>query len=1311
MVLERVVAEKEARLFADVLAGLLMSLNATTPSSYVQSSSSRRSGLEHLFFCATCTQSTIRFFDKLDGRMDNAASQSSDLFGPDDPTFLEALARAVLPGDVAMPDVEAENLGQLVALPAEMGPRGTKRSWSPPPARSPSPLDEGLFRSGYGSLKSIIHLNTEDEEPSSYLDSDTYGASKFNGWGDYMRRKRAKLQVQNDEMEEQNEANGSAGKPKIFRGLAIHINGFTIPSVQVLRGMITQNGGTYHAYLDKKGLVTHVVASNLTPAKVLEFKHMKIVTPDWITKSVEAGLLLPWRDFILHPSEMDRLDEAQGSRTAQKTLLEGFQTQARRATQQTSVPHRPQRTTILGCQKPSSPGTPQVQQPATDTLMNNPPDISDSHARESLSGLDDVATTSGTAVDPAECSSNISDGKEIGQSTSANVRLMNEMSGPKTPTKQKRSILDGPFVAGTKTPESPEKKTSPTTVDCSTDPVTHEAAAHIPAHASFKSNPNAARLMQNPRWAAKHTSAKGAEFIEGFYKQSRLHHLSTWKAELKELVAKAQAKLEDDQSREHEDGPDKGVSMAGHVLPEGKARLDSKGRVRPEDRVIMHCDFDSFFVAASLIDRPHLKGKPVVVCHSQGKAADAGTGRTGSSTSEVASASYEARKFGIRNGMSLGQARKLCPELETLPYEFEKYKEFSLKFYTILMTYADDVQAVSVDEALIDVSNAVARARFVPCVDGEGGPPNHVKELAEAIRDDVRKSTGCEISIGASHNILLARLATRRAKPAGSCHILPEDVSALLEDLDIKDLHGVGWSISERMDSNLGIKKVGELAKQPKATLQKLFGPKMGEKLFNAARGIDNAQIESHKQRKSVSAEVNYGIRFETEEQAERFMHDLGREVSRRLKNVGMKGRFMTLKLMKRHHDAPLEAPKFMGHGICDTFSKSAPITARGGTATDDPDIIGEEAWKLLKSFGFDSKELRGLGIQIQKLEGGLGQNTPPVGQGILDFQKVASPSKRSRQASGDNEIPTGPQSGMSTEDEQMTVKAEEQEEVLRPVTLFELPSFAQIDLSVLDALPADIRAEVEAEYVRPRPRLPSELPQAGPSVVSPVKAERSPPDVKHITRQLAPKRNGNRPPPKYSIFQKRETTPVVQVEITDGELRELQIDPEVFRALPGDLQREQLAAHKGTLHLPPRVVAARSTKPARESRSPSVPARRSKQVYQAVFPQDPELGRMSETSAIRELIEQWFVSSVDSGPHEKDLKRIGDFLVKCLEGDVGMEKGVVVMQWWKHLIEARWVSDTHRSAGKLWWDAFTGIKRRLDEVVKRRFGGTLSLD
>jgi len=113
------------------------------------------------------------------------------------------------------------------------------------------------------------------------------------------------------------------------------------------------------------------------------------------------------------------------------------------------------------------------------------------------------------------------------------------------------------------------------------------------------------------------------------------------------------------------------------------------------------------------------------------------------------------------------------------------------------------------------------------------------------------------VSIGISHNILLARLATKRAKPAGSYHILPKEVSSILAPLDIEDIRGFGCSIRSKVAAKFGVTTLGKLEKQPKGALMNALGNKIGEILWKAIRGIDDTKIESNRVRKSVSCEIN----------------------------------------------------------------------------------------------------------------------------------------------------------------------------------------------------------------------------------------------------------------------------------------------------------------------------------------------------------------------------------------------------------------------------------------------------------------------
>jgi DNA repair protein REV1 len=279
-----------------------------------------------------------------------------------------------------------------------------------------------------------------------------------------------------------------------------------------------------------------------------------------------------------------------------------------------------------------------------------------------------------------------------------------------------------------------------------------------------------------------------------------------------------------------------------------------------------------------------------------------------------------------------------------------RYKQFSLKFYTILMAHADDVQAVSVDEALIEATSAVARyaTAHPACADP-------AKEFAEVLRGMVRDVTGCEgtteyihvlsvltsrtiflvafpVSIGIGHNILLARLATRRAKPAKSYHLLPSEVSSFISPLDIKDLHGFGSSARSKVQEKFGVTTLGELMGRSKGELCGVLGKSVGETLWNAMRGVDERKLESDKPRRSVSCDITvcqasssdecsvslggifhllkYGIRFDNDEQAQAFIYQMAEEVARRLDSIGMHGRSLTLKVMKRDPSAPVEAPK-----------------------------------------------------------------------------------------------------------------------------------------------------------------------------------------------------------------------------------------------------------------------------------------------------------------------------------------------------------------------------------------------------------------
>ncbi|KAG6333520.1 hypothetical protein ID866_5566 [Astraeus odoratus] len=838
-----------------------------------------------------------------------------------------------------------------------------------------------------------------------------------------------------------------------------------------------------------------------------------------------------------------------------------------------------------------------------------------------------------------------------------------------------------------------------------TDPATYEDAVRVPGYAFGESNQLAERVMADPQWRAAHTSI-APDFIEGFYKNSRLHHLSMWKAELKNLVAEAQERAESGKfdraqaetflaSRGRADvrtAPTENISMRGaELVVRSPSKNKGKQRAEEQEKVIMHCDFDCFFVSGN-----------------QGGA---------SSTSEIASSSYEARSFGIKNGMSLRQGRQLCPSLITIPYEFERYKALSLQFYTILMRYADDLQAVSVDEALIDVSYEIAnRKASAPLAEND-----HALALAETIRAEVKAATGCEVSIGVAENIQLARIATRKAKPAGAFHLERNDVHRILEPLDIDDLHGFGHSTREKAKEKLGTAKVRELMKKSKGQLCEALGKGTGETLYKALRGIDDRKIESDKPRKSVSCDINYGVRFEDNDQAETFIYRMAEEVARRLDDISMRGRSLTLKIMKRDPSAPREAPKFMGHGICETFNRQTALANAQGQATSDAKDIGDHAWRLLKSFEFDPKELRGVGIQIQKLE-----KTDAVeiaAQARLPFQPRTHPKSPERKADVVDDMSERPE---------VIVYPPSQGAGIAPVgrseagTSLDVPPFSQIDVEIFNALPEDIRRELEEEYKqRSKSPMPKDPLPALPESRMLVKAT----NVKHITQQLAPKTRGSISLKKNTLFSNRVGPSSVRV--TDEELRNLDIDPEVFAMLPIDVQREQLTTARhlknGGVLTKPTVIKDIKRKTRVYPRKPPPQAKHPQ--HPTLKQQGPQKGEkllFTQTDDVQRVIEAWVEGFREHPPNQKDVEYFSKFLVQNVESsDTGMEKTVAVMKWWLVLLRKHWEIYEHadppepgagtarvtsEAIGRAWWIAFQEVKSRVDAAARKRFGGSLCL-
>lgn len=454
--------------------------------------------------------------------------------------------------------------------------------------------------------------------------------------------------------------------------------------------------------------------------------------------------------------------------------------------------------------------------------------------------------------------------------------------------------------------------------------------------------------------------AKDEKFLNEFYGKSRLHLISTLATELKLYINNLRNNV---------------IHKEIKKLPDELFSVNANDKVilEKDEKLIFHIDIDCFFVSVSLRDKPHLWNEPVAVAHSKGNSTEKNKESEKFSFSEIASCNYEARKFGLKNGMLVGSAKRLCPNLKLIPYDFEQYSQCSKQIYELVSQYTHNIKAVSCDEMFVDFTNLIIDR------DCMLNPLN----LASFIRNEIKTHIKCPSSIGIGTNMLIARLATRKAKPNGHVWVRAGQESLnFLSKMEINLLPGIGSSIMSKISSKWNIKTCEELRKISKFDLQALFGNKLGSKLYEFCRGIDtrsfldgeasnatskSTTISENLFKKSISTDVNYGIRFDTQTQVYDFFQRLSTELCDRLKRYNLKGTKLTLKIKIRDPSAPIETKKFLGCGLCIEKTISTHIH----NPTNDCDIVSQCCKTLYKnnySLNTDCKDLRGVGLQMDKL-------------------------------------------------------------------------------------------------------------------------------------------------------------------------------------------------------------------------------------------------------------------------------------------------------------------------------------------------------
>jgi DNA polymerase IV (DinB-like DNA polymerase) len=254
----------------------------------------------------------------------------------------------------------------------------------------------------------------------------------------------------------------------------------------------------------------------------------------------------------------------------------------------------------------------------------------------------------------------------------------------------------------------------------------------------------------------------------------------------------------------------------------------------PPHRIIFHVDMDQFFAAVEEQQRPELKGKPVVV----GADPKEGKGRGVVSTSN-----YEARKYGIKSGMPITRAWRLCPEATFLPLNIPLYLQVSSRIMNIVRSYSEKFESWGLDEAFLDVSSRVESIE-------------QARELALQIKKEIHEKEGLTCSIGIGPNKLIAKMASDMQKPDGLTIVEEKDVKAFLEPLDVDKLLWVGKKTARKLNK-LGIKTIGDLARYDPSVLVDKFGM-LGTQLYLYAQGQDRSEVGFEGEVKSIGRNITF---------------------------------------------------------------------------------------------------------------------------------------------------------------------------------------------------------------------------------------------------------------------------------------------------------------------------------------------------------------------------------------------------------------------------------------------------------------------
>lgn len=339
-------------------------------------------------------------------------------------------------------------------------------------------------------------------------------------------------------------------------------------------------------------------------------------------------------------------------------------------------------------------------------------------------------------------------------------------------------------------------------------------------------------------------------------------------------------------------------------------------------RRIVHVDMDAFFASVEQRDRPELRGIPIAVGHADRRGV-------------VATASYEARKFGVRSAMPSSRAKMLCPELTFVEGRLARYREVSEEVREIFRRYTDLVEPLSIDEAFLDVTENKLGIEYGT-------------EVARRIKADIRRELNLTASAGVSYNKFLAKIASDWRKPDGLFTIPPSRAQAFIDRLPVEAFWGVGPATAKRLHE-LGIATGLDLRLASFTFLTERFGA-AGALFYKCARGIDLRPVRPTRERKSVGCEETFADDIPAGEALEKRLADIAAHLAKRLSRHEFRGRTLTLKVR-----------------YADFTTKTRSATAL--RAFEAEGEILRAALKLLSGLEIPSAGVRLLGLSVSQPE------------------------------------------------------------------------------------------------------------------------------------------------------------------------------------------------------------------------------------------------------------------------------------------------------------------------------------------------------